>query len=178
MSLTYSSSNGNSNSGTPPGPPRKMRSLDDLYEVTNPIDDIKLYCHLATFNPIVFEEAIKDIKWRITMDEEIALIEKNDTCRLVPRPKRKKKPIDFKWIYKEKKNVKGKIESYRARSVAKGYSQKHEIKYDEVVALVTRLETIHLIIVIDAQNKWRIYQIDVKSTLMVLLRRRSTLRNL
>jgi hypothetical protein len=95
MSLTYSSSNGNSNSGTPPGPPRKMRSLDDLYEVTNPIDDIKLYCHLATFNPIVFEEAIKDIKWRITMDEEIALIEKNDTCRLVPRPKRKKKTNRF-----------------------------------------------------------------------------------
>jgi hypothetical protein len=48
--------------------------------------------------------------------------------------------------------------------VAKGYSQKHEIDYDEVFALVARLETIHLIIVIDAQNKWRIYQIDVKST--------------
>jgi hypothetical protein len=97
---------------------------------------------------------------------------------LVPRPKRKKKPIDFKWIYKKKKNVKRKIESYKARLVAKGYSQKHEIDYDEVFALVARLETIHLIIVIDAQNKWRIYQIDVKSTLMVLLRRRSTLRNL
>jgi hypothetical protein len=29
------------------------------------------------------------------MDEEIALIEKNDTCRLVPRPNRKK-PIGVK----------------------------------------------------------------------------------
>jgi len=98
-----------------------MRSLDDLHEVTNLIDDVKIYCHHATFNPIVFEEAIKDTKWRITMDEEIALIEKNDTCRLVPRPNRKK-PIGVKWIYKEKKNGKGKVESYKARLVAKGYS--------------------------------------------------------
>jgi hypothetical protein len=90
MSSTSSSSNGNSNSGTPPSPSRKMRSLDDLYKVTNPIDDVKLYCHHATFNPIVFEEAIKDTKWRITMDEEIVLIEKNDTCKLVPRQNRKK----------------------------------------------------------------------------------------
>jgi hypothetical protein len=39
-----------------------MRSLNDLYEVTNPIDDVILYGHLATCDPIVFEEAIKDEK--------------------------------------------------------------------------------------------------------------------
>jgi hypothetical protein len=39
------------------------------------------------------------------MDKEIALVEKNNTWKLVPRPK-KKKPIGVKWIYKEKKNVK------------------------------------------------------------------------
>jgi hypothetical protein len=37
-----------------------MRSFDDLYEITNPIgDDLKLYCHLATYEPIVFKEATK-----------------------------------------------------------------------------------------------------------------------
>jgi len=37
-----------------------MRSLDDLYEITNPIDDdLTIYCHLAIYEPIVFEEAIK-----------------------------------------------------------------------------------------------------------------------
>jgi hypothetical protein len=57
-----------------------MRSLDDLYEVTNPIDDnLTLYCHLAICESIVFENSIKDEKWRIAMDEEIASIEKNDT---------------------------------------------------------------------------------------------------
>jgi hypothetical protein len=40
-----------------------MRSLDDLYETTNHIDDDPtLYCHLATWYPIMFEEAINDAK--------------------------------------------------------------------------------------------------------------------
>jgi hypothetical protein len=119
-----------------------MGSLDDLYETTNHIDDdVTLYCHLATWYLIMFEEAIKDAKWRIVMDEEITSIKKNDTWRLVPRPN-EKKPIVVKWIYKEKKNAKGEVERYKARLVAKGYSQKHGIDYEEVFSLVARLETI------------------------------------
>jgi hypothetical protein len=43
----------------------------------------------------MIKEAIKDAKWRIVMDKEIASIEKNDIWKLVPRLNRKK-PIDFK----------------------------------------------------------------------------------
>ena len=57
-----------------------MKSLDDLYEVTNHIDnDVALYFHLAIYDSIVFEEAIKDGKLRMAMNEEIASIEKNNT---------------------------------------------------------------------------------------------------
>jgi len=120
MSST-SSSNESSSSGTPSSLSRKMRSLDDLYEVTNHIDDVTLYCYLATCDTIVFEEAINDAKWRIAMDGEIASIEKNDTWRLVLGPN-KKKSIGVKWIYKEKNNAKGEVERYKARLVAKNYN--------------------------------------------------------
>ena len=43
------------------------------------------YCHLATCDPIVFEETIKDEKWRIAMDGEIVLIEKNRFLNQVER---------------------------------------------------------------------------------------------
>jgi len=77
--LSSSSYSESSSNGTPQSPPRKMMSLDDLYEVTNPIDDdVTLYYHLATCDPIMFEEVIKDEKLRIAMDEEILSIEKND----------------------------------------------------------------------------------------------------
>ena len=40
-----------------------MRSLGNLYEVTNPIDDdVTLYCHIATCDLIMLEEAINDEK--------------------------------------------------------------------------------------------------------------------
>jgi hypothetical protein len=61
----------------------------------------------------VFEEAIKDEKWIITMDEKIASIEKKDTWKLVPRPSGKKS-ISVKWIYKEKKNVKEESEEVQS----------------------------------------------------------------
>jgi hypothetical protein len=72
------------------------------------------------------------------MDEEITSIENNDTWKLVPRPSGKK-PIGFKWIYKERNNTKKEVERYNVKLVIKGYSQKHEIDYDEVFALVVTL---------------------------------------
>jgi len=57
---------------------------------------------------------------------------------LVLRPN-KKKPIGVKWIYKEKKNTKGEVERYKAWLVAKHYSQKQEINYNEVFALIDNI---------------------------------------
>jgi hypothetical protein len=68
-----------------------------------------------------------------------------------------KKPIGVKWIYKENKNAKEKVERYKVRLVAKGYTQKHEIDYDKVFTPVARLETIQLIIATASQHRWRIY---------------------
>ena len=65
-----------------------------------------------------------------------------------------------------KKNAKREIEKHKVRLVAKGYSQKAGIDYDEVFASVARLETIQLIISLAAQNKWKIHQMDVKSAFL------------
>ena len=40
--------------------------------------------------------------------------------------------------------------------------------YDEVFALNAHLKTIHLLISLAAQNKWGIYQMDVKSFYFIL----------
>jgi len=84
---------------------------------------------------------------------------------LVPRPN-EKKSIGVKWIYKEKKNVKGEVERYKARLVATGYNQKYGIDYEEFFSPVAGLETIRLIIVTVAQHRWRIYQMHIKSAFL------------
>ena len=143
----------------------RTRSLQDLYEVTERHDNLTLFCLFADCEPVNFQEAALDEKWRIAMDEEIKAIVKNDTWELTTLPKGHK-AIGVKWVYKTKRNAKGEIERHKARLVAKGYSQKAGIDYDEVFAPVARLETIRLIISLAAQNKWKIFQMDVKSAFL------------
>ncbi|KAH9790788.1 hypothetical protein KPL71_003509 [Citrus sinensis] len=139
----------------------RTMSLQDLYKVIERRDNLTLFCLFADCETVNFQEAALDEKWRIAMDEEIKAIVKNDTWELTTLPKGHK-AIDVKWVYKTKRNAKGEIERQKARIVAKGYSQKAGTDYDEVFALVARLETIRLIISLAAQNKWKIFQMDVK----------------
>jgi Reverse transcriptase (RNA-dependent DNA polymerase) len=76
------------------------------------------------------------------------------------------KPIGVKWVYKKKMNAQCEIERYKARIVAKWYKQKAGIDYEEVFAPVARMEIIRLLISLAAQNKWSIFQMDVKSAFL------------
>jgi len=122
-----------------------------------------LYCHVD--DPIHFEDAIKDKKWIEAMDEEMNAIKRNKTWGLVELPKGKE-VIRVKWVYKTKSNAEGKIERHKARLVVKGYKQQYGRDYEETFALVARMETVRTVLSIAAQNKWKVYQMDVKSTFL------------
>ncbi|KAH9670907.1 hypothetical protein KPL70_017154 [Citrus sinensis] len=109
----------------------RTRSLQDLYEVTERHDNLTLFCLFADCEPINFQDAALDEKWRIAMDKEIKAIVKNDTWELTTLPKGHK-VIGVKWVYKTKRNVKGEIKRHKVRLVAKGYSQKAGIDCDEI----------------------------------------------
>ena len=59
--------------------------------------------------------------WKEAMVDEMASLHKNEAWGLVELPARRK-PIGRKCVLKKKKNAKGKVEKYKARMVAKGYS--------------------------------------------------------
>jgi hypothetical protein len=71
------------------------------------------------------------------MTEEYQSIIKNDVWEIVPRPKRKD-VVSSKWIFKIKHVVDGSIEKYKARFVARGFSQKEGIDYEETFSYVAR----------------------------------------
>lgn len=128
----------------------RTRSLRDFYEETVRLDNLNLLCLFADCEPASYEKVAQDKKWRDAMDEEIKAIKKNDKWELVSLRKGNK-AISVKWVYKTKKNAKVEVEIYKAKLVAKGYSQRVGIDYDEVFAPVGRLETIRLIISFAAQ---------------------------
>eukprot|EP00253_Pinus_taeda_P036699 PITA_36699 len=116
-------------------------------------------------DPIHFEDAIKDKKWIEAMDEEMNAIERNKTWDLVELPKGKE-VIGVKWVYKTKSNAEGKIERHKARLVVKGYKQQYGRDYEETFAPVARMKTVRAVLSIAAQNKWKVYQMDVKSAFL------------
>eukprot|EP00253_Pinus_taeda_P002039 PITA_02039 len=99
------------------------------------------------------------------MDEEINAIERNKTWDLVELPKGKE-VIGVKWVYKTKSNAEGKIERHKARLVVKGYKQQYGRNYEETFAPIARMETVRAVLSISTQNKWKVYQMDVKSTFL------------
>jgi hypothetical protein len=116
-------------------------------------------------DPIFFEDAVKNVKWRQAMNSEIEAIERNNTWELTELPIGSR-VIGVKWVYKTKLNEKGEVDKYKARLVAKGYSQQYGVDYAEVFAPVARLDTIRVVISLAAQKGWMIYQLDVKSAFL------------
>ena len=63
------------------------------------------------------------------MRSEIESIKVNDAWTLVDLPEGVK-PIGCKWVFKRKRGTDGKVETYKARLVAKSCRQHYGIDYD------------------------------------------------
>ena len=99
------------------------------------------------------------------MMEEYQSIMKNDMWDAVPRPKGKS-VVTSKWLFKIKHAADGSIEKYKARFVARGFSQKEGIDYDETFAPVARYTSIRTIISLASVLGWKLHQMDVKTTFL------------
>ena len=95
------------------------------------------------------------------MKEELDSLEENDTFELTSLPKGKN-TVGGKWVYAVKENVeKGKI--FKARYVAKGYSQTEGIDYHEACAPTANLTSLRALMQVAVQNDLIVHQMDVKS---------------
>ena len=83
-------------------------------------------CDIVDQEPTSYEEAIQKKEWVETMMEEYQSIMKNGVCDIVPKLENKS-VVSSKWICKIKHAIDGSIEKYKARFVARGFSQKEGI---------------------------------------------------
>ena len=129
------------------------------------MSDIYLRCNFVGVEPEHNEEVINHDVWKKAMEEEIRMIEKNNTWELEDIP-REREFVSLKWIYKIKLNQEGDIKNHKARLVARGFTRKPGIDFYETFSPVARLEKIRTVIVVVAQMKWKIFQLDVKSSFL------------
>ena len=99
------------------------------------------------------------------MVEKYQSIMKNDVWEIVPLPDGKS-VVTSKWLYKIKHGADGSIEKYKARFVAKGFSQKEGVDYDKTFAPMAQYTSIRSIIAIASAVGWKLHQMDVKTTFL------------
>lgn len=99
------------------------------------------------------------------MDDEMALILKNDTWELATLPARKR-AIGIQWVFKVKKDLDGNIIKHKARLVAKCYAQSKGVDFEEVFAPVARMEIVRLLLALAAHSGWEVNHIEVKSAFL------------
>ena len=76
------------------------------------------------------------------------------------------RPIGCKWIYKKKRGVDGKVETFKAWLVAKVYTQKEGVDYEETFSPVAMLKSIRILLSIAAALDYEIWQMDVKTAFL------------
>ena len=66
------------------------------------------------------------------------------------------KPIGCKWFYKRKGGIDGKVETFKARLVAKDYTQKEGFNYEETFSPVAIIKSIRILLYIVAYMDYEI----------------------
>nr|GEW60000.1 putative ribonuclease H-like domain-containing protein [Tanacetum cinerariifolium] len=71
-----------------------------------------------------------------------------------------------KWVFRNKKDERGIVVKDKARLVTQGHTQEEGIDYEEVFALVARIEAIRLFLAYASFMDFMVYQMDVKSAFL------------
>ncbi|GJU66908.1 integrase [Tanacetum coccineum] len=115
--------------------------------------------------PKSFKEAMQDKNWRDAMQREIKALEDNETWTLETLPEGKH-AIDSKWVYKIKYKPTGEIERYKARLVARGFTQIEGVDYHDTFAPVAKLVTIRTLITVAVKKNWLLHQLDANNAFL------------
>ena len=102
---------------------------------------------LSIDNDLVsFSEAMNDDnfdKWLDAMKDELKSMAQNYVLDLVESPKGCKR-VGCKWLFKTKRDSHGNVERYKARMVAKGFTQKDDIDYKETFLPISKKDSFRI----------------------------------
>lgn len=103
-------------------------------------------------------------QWKRAMAEELKSFEDNEAWELVNVPKGAS-VVKCKWVLKKKYDSENNVR-FRARLVAKGYTQRYGVDYDETYAPVVRHTTLRLLFALSVQLGLDISHLDVTTAFL------------
>ncbi|KAI3780168.1 hypothetical protein L2E82_10129 [Cichorium intybus] len=118
--------------------------------------------------PANYQEAVagpESAKWKEAMDSEIKSMYDNQVWNLVDNVQGGK-TVRCKWIFKKTTDMDGKVHTFKARLVVKGFTQTPGVDYDETFSPVAKIKSIRIMLAIAAFHDYEIWQMDVKTAFL------------
>lgn len=100
-------------------------------------------------------------EWMQAMIEEVNALSEHGTYELVELP-RGAKAISGKWVFKIKRGPTGEIERYKARYVARGFTQEEGVDFFQTWAPVGSYATLRVLLSICAQENLEMKHVDIQ----------------
>ncbi|KAG7556886.1 Integrase catalytic core [Arabidopsis suecica] len=117
------------------------------------------------FIPQNYEEAKERKEWTNAVDDEVQAMIRNHTWDEEELPKGKK-CVSSKWVFTIKYKSDGEIERYKARLVARGFTQTYGDDYRETFAPVAKQHTVKVVLSLAVNLDWELWQMDVKNAFL------------
>ena len=104
-------------------------------------------------------------KWEVAMQEEYDALIAKGTWELAALPPGRSS-VGCKWVFSTKRDALGQVVRYKARLVARGFSQVEGVDFNETFAPVAKFSTIRCIVALGAAMDMEIHQMDVKTAFL------------
>ncbi|EGD77418.1 hypothetical protein PTSG_12746 [Salpingoeca rosetta] len=118
--------------------------------------------------PASIKQALKSQQrkqWTQACLEEIGAMERNGVIKLIPRSAvpRQHTPLKSRFVFKVKRDAEGTLTRFKARWVAKGFSQRPGIDFHQTYAPTPAAKTILTVLAVSLQRQHQLHQLDFKS---------------
>lgn len=156
------------------GDRRSVRQREMLNATVERILQPHLKAH-GIFIPRTYKEAMEcedSAKWEEALMEEINSLKQHGTCSAEISEPKGGETVDCKIVWDVKPGVYDKSTKttgpwrYKARIVARGFSQRYNINYKETFAPTLRYDALRILLAVASRNNWKIYQMDVKTAFL------------
>nr|GFC52966.1 retrovirus-related Pol polyprotein from transposon TNT 1-94 [Tanacetum cinerariifolium] len=120
---------------------------------------------VSTMEPKNVKEAMTDLAWIESMQEELLQFKRLNVWVLVPTPDNIS-PLTLKWLFKNKHDEEQTVIRNKSRLVVREYRQEEGINFEESFTPIARMEAIKIFLAYATHKSFSMFQMDVKTAFL------------